>query len=351
MNRKDDPDLAPDAALAVEHTPERGAEQLSYLGGEVDDIDEFDPTGLDDGSELAPKPAPDEAPSNEVTEDQVDESEDEKEDAADDDGGSTEAAESDAERDGEPEEAEAEAEAEVAEPAQKGIPKHRFDEVNERRKAAEEELARYKAQQQAQEQAEEQTYDFRDNEKQYMDLLLDGDLDGALAKREEIDAAKEMKWRQDTKQETTTDMYVRAENDELMSLSKEAEQMFDVFNPDSESYSQETLDKVMVFMSGYESRNMNRPDAFVAALADVVEMYGLMDTVSAAEPKPEVEQPPPKVDKRKAKLKEEAVVPVAEAGSASAEAGAVVSSIEDMTDEELDALPEKTLARMRGDFL
>ena len=60
MSKDPNDGLSADASLAVEHTPEREAEQLSYMGGDRDEeFDDFDPTGLDDGSDpdfVAPEP-------------------------------------------------------------------------------------------------------------------------------------------------------------------------------------------------------------------------------------------------------------------------------------------------------
>ena len=356
--------LAADAALAVEHTPEREAEQRAYFGGDIDDIDDFDATGLDDGSDpnFTAPPASDDADTEDKDDDEAD-SEDDSEDTADSD----DAEDDDAADEGDGDEAEeaddadadddSEDEAEAdTKPAPKGIPKHRFDEVNERRKAAEDENARLKAQIEAGKPPEkgEEPYDVRAGEKEYMDLLLDGDTDAALAKREEIDAAKEAKWRADTKGETKVELSQSEEQNELLALSSEAQTMFDVFNPDHEDYNQPMLDKVLTFMRGYESSGeMSRSDAFVAGLADVVEMYGLMPDEEEApaddgKPKPTGKK---KVDPKKAALKKQAHQPVAGEGAASADNGAVAPDIETMTDEEIDALPEKTLARLRGDFV
>jgi len=368
--RKDDPDLAPDAALAktIEDPEAHRLEQLAYYGGEDDDIDSYDPTGEDDGSVIDPNAAPAESSDDDDTqsgdEDTQSEDDDDAEDTADDaddsddsddddssDDGDEDAAEEDEDDDGDVEEDE-----EPADKAPKGIPKHRFDEVNERRKAAEEENARLKAQLEAGKPPEDQDepYDIRANEKEYMDLLLDGDTEGALAKREEIDAAKEAKWRAEAKTETKSELSDDAATTELLALSKEAEQMFDVFNPDHADYNQEMLNKVMIFMNGYEaSGEVSRADAFVMGLADVVEMYDLMppeegEDKGDPEPKPTGKK---KVDKKKAKLKERAHQPAGLEGQGSADVGAAVPDIDNMTDEEIDALPEKTLARMRGDFV
>ena len=350
--------LAADAALAVEHTPEREAEQWAHLGGEKDDIDDFDATDLDDGSVLPEDydetAAPAESPSDEATED-----EEPSDEVSDDDEPAVEAEESDNEvaEEEEADEADAgedsEGEDEDA-PAQRGIPKWRFDEINEEKKALREEVAALKAQAAAGKpptEDEPEPYDIRANTKEYMDLLLDGDVDGALAKMEEIDAAKEAKWKSETQTATVTDLNTNAEASELLALSQEAESMFGQFNPDHADYNQGMLNKVMTFMRGYESSGeMSRSDAFVAGLADVVEMYDLMPEEAGDEnPEPKPKPKPKTVDKTA--VRKQAHTPVAGEGSGSADAGAVAPSIDDMTDEELDALPEKTLARMRGDIL
>lgn len=363
--------LAADAALAVEHTPEREAEQLTYFGGDVDEIDDFDATGLDDGSDpdyVAPdKEDEDDADAGDDSEADSSDADDDDADADDDadDDGSTDESEESSDDDAEAEDAdeadadddsEDEGEADQK-PAAKGIPKHRFDEVNERRKAAEATALRLQAQIDAGKppEDEEQPFDIRAGEKEYMDLLLDGDTESALAKREEIDAAKEAKWKSETQASTKTELSTDAENNELLALSDEAQNMFVVFNPEHEDYNQPMLDKVLTFMKGYESSNpgMSRGDAFVAGLADVVEMYDLMPPEEEADandgkPKPTGKK---KVDKGKAKLAKDAHVPVAGEGAASADNGVVAPDVETMTDEEFDALPAKTQARLRGDLV
>jgi hypothetical protein len=46
MTRKNDPDLAPDAALATDlgDPVERHAKQVAEMGGDIDDIDNYDPS-------------------------------------------------------------------------------------------------------------------------------------------------------------------------------------------------------------------------------------------------------------------------------------------------------------------
>lgn len=364
---KNDPNegLSADAALAVEHTPEREAEQLSYMGGERDEeFDDFDPTGLDDGSDpdfVAPEPeekddeteavddkddsdAPDDKDAEQGDTDDADEPADAVEDDSED---------SDTEK---PEDTDGdEDEDDVPAPAAKGIPKHRFDEVNNEKKALREENANLKAQIAAGKPVveDEESYDIQAGEKEYMDLLLDGDVDAALAKRNEVDSAKKAEWKAETQTETRTNIDVDAENSDLLALSQEAQKMFDVFDPEHENYDQSILDKVMVYMRGYEaSGNIKRTDAFVNALSDVAEQYDLMppadDDDDTPKPKP---LPAKKGGKKKEDARADAHQPVGDNGAGSADAGVSAPDVEAMTDEEFDALPEASQARLRGDFV
>jgi len=362
MGKKNDPDLAPDAALATDLGDEedRKAQQLEYFGGEKDDIDDFDSTGLDDGSDpdyVAPDlKDEDTQDGDEDTQDGDEGDEDEKTVDDKDDSDASDADDAKEADDAEADDAEAdEDESEDdpdPEPKVKGIPKRRFDEVNERRKAAEEERDALLAEKRAGEEAEDEQYDFDAAETEYMDLLLDGKTAEALTKRKEIRAAEKADFQFETKSEVHSETQQRETLQELNSLSVEAEAMFPVFDRESDDFDADITNKVMVYYRGYvQSGEESHGDAFVQAIADVVEQYGL-EEAGAVEDDPEPKPLPKKKDTAK-KLEDakKAHKPVVGEGLSSDAAGAVVPDIENMTDEELDALPEKTLARLRGDFI
>ncbi len=351
-DRKDDPDLAPDAALATDlgDEDERRKAQLAYYGGEEDDIDNFDPEGLDDGSDLNAAPA-----ASEETEDK----EEEKDDSNAEEEDSSEEAEAvgDAADNSEPE-AESEDDGEPAREAEKapaqGIPKQRFDEVNERRKAAEKRLAELEAEREAEQQAEKEEYDFDKAEMEYQDLLLDGKQEEALAKRREIRAAEHATWKAEAKAETQEEISVADTQAELASMSKEAESMFPVFDKNHEDFDPSITHKVMVYMRGYIGESHAPTDAFVNALADVIEQYDL-DTKYGfgEEPKEETpkETPPPKKDPKKGEVRKQAHQPAAKGGERSVDAGVATPNIFEMSDADLDKLSEEQIARLRGDFV
>lgn len=359
MSKKDELDMSPDAALAVEHTPEREAEQLSYFGGEKDEIDDYDASEEDDGSvvNVDPNAAPAaESPKDEDTEEEASDEEDDDGDADEAEESSDDDVEEEASDDDDSAESESEDEADdeedeaAAKP--KGIPKHRFDEVNERRKAAEQELADLKAEKQAEKQGEEETFDFDEAEGIYQDLLLDGDTDGAKAKRGEIRAAEKAEWKREALGETKQDLNLDDQRADLQDMYTQAEEMFDAFNPDHEDYRQDLVDKTLVFYKGYMAEGgMSPADAFVAGLADVVDMADLVEVDAEADPKPKPTGKKKVGGKKKADAKAKAHTPVGGEGSGSADTGAAVPNVEEMSDEDFDALPDKTQARLRGDVI
>jgi hypothetical protein len=141
---------------------------------------------------------------------------------------------------------------------------------------------------------------------------------------------------------------------DLNSLTSQASQMYPIFDDTSDQYDQVATQKVLTFMRGYLSDGSMTPsDAFVAALADGIELYNLD---ADPEPQPELDtkptkKAPKKATKEKIKLAEKAAKSPAGHGKASTDAGAVVPDIEKMSDAEIDALPAETIARLRGDFV
>lgn len=364
--RPDDPDLAPDATPAEDlgNEEDRRKEQLAYYGGEEDDIDDFDPTGLDDGSSLEP---PAESTDEDKDEDDAEHEEtDETDETASDDAGDQEEDSEESEEEGEAEEGDAEVDGddETSRQAEKpqGIPKHRFDEVNERRKAAEAELEQLRKQQKAEEEGEKEEYDFDAAESEYMELLLDGKTDEALAKRKEIRAAEKATWSNETKHETQRELAQRQQIEEIQTLTQDAEKLFPVFDENHEDFDPEITSKALAYYQGYVATGnyATMSDAFVDALADVVQLYGLdqrygtfADEEGEAdpEPKPTGKKRDDEKTRKKEEARKKAHQPAAAGGTASDDAGAVAPDINNMTDEELEALPAATLARLRGDIL
>lgn len=372
MSKDKDPNegLADDAKLATDLGDEkaRAAEQLSYFGGDPDEHE--DTSALDRGDSLEPETDEDEDKGDEVedtekkeddegSEDEGEESDDSEDDDSDesededdaededaDDGDQDDSAEDDSEGDDAP----------TSKDAERGIPRSRFNEVNERMKAAEAKIAQLETTETAKEEAAVQRYDFDTKEDEYMELLLDGKTSEAKAVRAEIREAEKAEFVAETKKETVEEVSSVRIQEEVDSLANQAEKLYPVLDDSHPDYNPKVVHKVMTFMRGYQADGLTPDNALVAGLADAIELYDLDAGDEVTEDEDTKEDPKPKkkaaIKKTKEKLalqKKQGHSPAGE-GKSSSDAGAVVPDIETMTDEEIDALPAKTLARLRGDF-
>ncbi len=430
---KKDSATAP-APSAPKSTEKIEAERLAYLGGTPDAIDTEDLAGEDRG-DLA-DPALIEAAAKKKEEDEAaaaaekevadaeavakkeadDKAADDKKDAiakaaadkkekddakskddnggkdkgADKEGAEDDAAGKDAEADKEAadkEEADKEADAAAkakdadAEAGKKGdsqephgIPKSRFDQVNERRRTAEEELARRDAAIEAAKDAEDNKFDFEKAEDEYIEFMLDGKKEEAKAKRAEIRSAERAEWKAEAVSESTLTVAEHQSAADVTDLTEQAQELYPVFDQDHEDFNAEITSKTMSFYHGYRATRppgiKSDSDAMIMAIADAIQLYDL-DTIyhpeegkgdgdgkteeekaaaeKAAKEAEEKKLPDKKNIEKNLKDAEQQGSPALKGGKGSSEVGAAVPNIDDMSDEEFDALPAATLARMRGD--
>lgn len=342
----DDPNegLADDAVLATDlgDEDERRTEQLAYYGGDGDEIevDEADRGDVvipedDDGEEADDADEPEEEPSGD--DDDADEAEAEAVDESDDD---------DSEGDEEP-----------ASKPDKGIPRHRFNEVNQRMREAEAENASLKAEREAGKAETVDKFDFDAAEEEYMGLLLDGKTKDASAARRVIREAEKAEFKAEAKAETMTEVDSTHAERVLNALTTEAENLFPQFDAKAAEFDPAIVAKTVTFMRGYQAQGETPDEAFISALADAIEFFGLDDTESPGDVvtpktgKTVTKKDPIRKVKEKIAASKKAVRPLADAGQGSADAGTVIPDIDQMSEDELDALPESMLARMRGDIL
>lgn len=357
-------DLEPDAALATEikDLDERNAQQLEYFGGDPDDAE--DTSAMDRGDTILPEEDENaekeededaEAEDSESGEEEADgeadaddDGADSEEDADSDDQGDAESGDDDDDAEGEASDSESSVDAQTN---NRGIPLSRFNEVNERMKRAEARINELESTDQAVAEAEVEAFDFDAAEEEYMDLLLDGKTKEAGAKRRDIRAAEKADISATAVATSTQTADNNAQRRELNSLTSQAADLYPQFNENSADYDQNIADKTITFMRGYVASGVPAADAFVAALADTIDMFGLDDSATPEpEPKPEVKKGKPiKKVKEKVEVAKKQVAAVALGGRASDEHGATNIDVTKMTDAEMDALPPATLARLRGD--
>lgn len=241
----------------------------------------------------------------------------------------------------------------------KFIPKKRFDEVNERMKAAEAKIAADEAAKAAAAAATANQYDFDAKEQEYIDLVLDGKKTEAAALRKEIRAAEASAYEvvATQKAQTVTQQQTTQQRIDAVSVRYEAD--YDVLNPESENYSEAVLNDVSALMAGY-SRSGQYADAAQALEASIkgaLKMHDIPLKADAATPTPTVAAPPttPATPARTAQKRVEAIVAtpplIARTGVQSADHGTTTVDVKTLSDSEFSKLPDETKRRLRGDFV
>lgn len=229
------------------------------------------------------------------------------------------------------------------------IPKARFDEVNERRKLAEKKLAELTAAEEAAKAANEKKYDFDAAEKEYMNLLLDGKLEEAGAKRREIRAAEQEDFRRAAAAEAQNATKATTVKDQIDAIAAQYEAEYPAFNPEHESFREDIMDDLQSLYGGYlqSGRFESAPKAFKAALDKTIKLHEL----KKATPDGAVAPEPPL---RTARNRVEAIINqppmIGKAGSGSSAHGDVAVKVSELTEAQTMALPEATRRRLRGDF-
>ena len=236
------------------------------------------------------------------------------------------------------------------------VPRERFDQVNEKRKAAERRLAELDAEQSTRTAAKEDAYDFDANEQVHMELVLDGKFKEAIAKRKEIDAAKEEVWLAKAAQVSLKAVDHRTSVDTVESLIEDATGRYEAFDIESDNFNEEATADVDSLMSGYMTRKndpMDPATALRTAIEKVVKLHGLKDLTAPATPTAEVKaekKGPPRMNvQKKVDLAKQQPPSTAAAGTTSQVPEA--PDLSRMSDAEIDALPAATYARLRGDVL
>ena len=370
-----------DAALSGDQSL-HGAnkDQISALGGEFDDdLDGFASTPEDRGDvlETAEDRGDDVKEEEEADEEEAESSDDEtdaegEESDADADADAeeetTDDEESDEESDEEGDDSDQEADKDDSEKPKKVVvppgylPKHRFDEVNARRKAAEEELAALKAESTANKDAAESKYDFDAAREEYGELLISGKTKEAAAKLKEISTAERADWEAEAVSKSTSNVSAQQVQNELQQIVAQYEGEYAEFNPENENYSEDIVDEVEAFFTGYLNKRpeLTPQQAFHLAVDNTARLYGLQKQgESATEGDDSVDEPAAKKTvtrkvakkdtKKKIALAQRAPANTSKAGNAGDSSGESQPDINQMTDDEFDALPDSVRARLRGD--
>lgn len=247
------------------------------------------------------------------------------------------------------------------------IPKSRFDEQvgKERaaREAAEARAAALEKQIVEQQAAQKQNADveameakIEDMEKQYTALLLDGEADKAAALRKQIRSAERQIATIDVENRTVqrTTQIIESQQTNLVVAKLESEHP--ELNPDSDQFDEELADDILSKQRSYMQKFGLSPSAALTKAAEYV--MGRVAKAAEADPDPKglakaaEERKTAQVKKNLAAAKAQPAS-MRDVGLDSDKAGQS-SSLPDvtrMTQDEFNALPETTRARLRGDVL
>ena len=319
-----------DDNLALDDAPEQD-EDLSGL-------DRGDNVEVEDEEELDEAPAEDPEEEPEAGEPEQ-ESEEEPE-----------AEESEAEEPEEPEAEEPEPEPAAQAEKQHSIPKYRFDEVNERRKAAERRARELERQQELNDPSKAIDFDFDAKERRYAELVMDGDHDKALELRREIRQAEQTAYRVMAERQAEQTRESTKEELAFDTAVEELNAAYPAFDPNAEGYNKELVDEALDLHAGFLARGYTPAGALRKSVLYVAAMNGLRP--AGEEPvTPSLNEAPKAPAKKKtdvkAKLEAAGKQPPRQKGVGVA--GEKKVDLDSMSEEEFDALPEATKARLRGD--
>lgn len=235
------------------------------------------------------------------------------------------------------------------------IPKHRYDSASARAKAAEEKLAAYEAKLESEQPAAKQEV-VDDTDKALADLdlkrataLADGDVDAAAKISGEIRMLEKQAYQAEIKRSNAEVESSTVAKMKFDAAVDSVTQQYDVFDPDSGNYDQAVVDETLDLQSAFEAKGYSATEALYKAVG-----YVIKDEVVTEAPKAKKETPAArKTDvKRNVDASNRTPPSMDKTGMDSDKTGAkAVPNATEMSEEDFDALPEATKARMRGDLV
>jgi hypothetical protein len=240
------------------------------------------------------------------------------------------------------------------------IPKARFDEVNNAKKAAELREATLLAEiealrkgevkpEAAKEAAAEPAPEVAALEDQYTDALMDGDRDKARELRMQINAIIRDSAVQEIEHRTSR----ATESNNINAAAAAVIEQYPEFNDAGEHANAEAIDEMVEMRDFYiTSKGMSPAEAITKAAEKVARMYGLG---TKAEPGGEEtpDETPAVDDRTVVAIKRGAKIAASQPSTAAVGVGtrqdAAKVNIQTMSEEQFEALPESEKKRMRGD--
>ena len=243
-------------------------------------------------------------------------------------------------------------EVEVEEPKSPMVPKSRLDEV----------LAKNKEMQKIIQTMEEKpaedaapAFDFVTKEKEYQDLVLEGETEKAALLRNEIRNAERDQLMTEMQSKMGQTVQQDREMHELTKKASEIMEVFPIFDEKSKSYDETLTNEVMELRDAFIYQGYGAADSLAKA-TEVTLLSKRPELLQGGEAS-EVD-PAPKLTKavqekkQKANVKQKVAAAQSQPPEMKGEStkNKKVVDINVMSDDEFSALPEDTLRRLRGDF-
>jgi hypothetical protein len=241
---------------------------------------------------------------------------------------------------------------EAHETGEQRIPKSRFDQVNERRKLAEQRLRELEAELEASKKVQQPgvEFDFDTAEQQYMEAVVDGEFDKAKQIRTQIRNAERQALTNQALQ-----LRDQAAEGARQSLALDAEVLrlqaeFPVFDRESESFDEVLTAEAIDIHQGLVATGKYTPLQAIRKAAEMVaKVNGIVPAGQAPAETPKVEpvrSTQPDIQKKIDAANKQPPVKVVGSKSADSTRGVV-----EMTEDEFNSLPDSTLRKLRGDMM
>tara|TARA_A100001037_G_scaffold70362_1_gene62945 strand:+ start:11308 stop:12375 length:1068 start_codon:yes stop_codon:yes gene_type:complete len=250
----------------------------------------------------------------------------------------------------------------VEKPKKQMVPKSRLDQALNKQKELQRKLEEIQNKQTESEATPTPSYDFDKAEVDYQALVLDGKSQEAVALRKEIRAAEREALRQEMQEDVTQTVSANQEQAETQKLAAEIEAEFTIFDQNHKDFNESMAQEVIALRDGFIQHNHSGPEALRKAADMVIKAYDLRGPASQqaetptlaakkAPTKPPVDEVARKRKQVNEKLKAAEAQPPELPGESSAAHGEKPLDIDNMTEDEFNALPPATIARLRGDVL
>jgi hypothetical protein len=238
-------------------------------------------------------------------------------------------------------------------PAPPTIPPAVLARAKERARAAEDKVAKYEAEKAAAAAATENAYDFTTKEMEYMELVSDGELEKALAVRQEIRAAERAEYAAEHESTVTRATEVSRDNQDFDAAVADATSRYPELDTNSPSVQHELIDVVLDDHRAFVANGYSSAKAMERAVRINALEAGLVDRTVKVEPQPPAEPAKPLIKPPNKELREahkNATPPDTTNAGKSPTAGESFN-LDDMTEDEFDAMPPSRLAALRGDVV